>query len=101
ASDAFTRCDGNLGALGARVQAVSPLDSDRAISPTRLEMWAGCPHAYLMSHILHVEPVDRPEEIFQLSPLDRGSIVHEVLHRFVAEAGDGPRDRTRLRALGE
>ncbi len=99
ASNAFTRFDGNLSGVGAQLTAVSPLDSERPISPTRLELWAGCPHAYLMQSILHVEAVERPEEIMQLSPLDRGSIVHDVLDRFVGEGG--ARERSRLRELAE
>jgi hypothetical protein len=97
----FTRFDGNLGALDDRLQAISPVGADRAISPTRLELWAVCPHAYFMEHVLRVEVVERPEELLSLSALDRGSIIHDVLDRFVAEAGDGPRDRARLREIGE
>jgi RecB family exonuclease len=98
ASRAFTRFDGNLAALGERLRRVSPLDNERASSPTRLEAWVACPHAYLMNAVLFVEPVERPETIWQLSALDRGSLVHEVLEQFVAE---GAFDRTRLRALAE
>ncbi len=98
ASRSFTRFDGNLGALGDRLQRVSPLDNERATSPTRLESWVACPHAYLMKSVLYVEPVERPETIWQLSPLDRGSLVHEVLEHFVA---NGAFDRDRLRALAE
>jgi hypothetical protein len=36
----------------------------------------------------------------QLSPLDRGSIVHDVLERFIGD-GSESRDRARLRALAE
>ena len=38
-----------------------------------------------MRHVLHIQPVERPEEIVQLSPIDRGNVVHEVLDRFLAE----------------
>ncbi len=75
ASNVFTRFDGNLAGVQEGLAAVSPLDSEHAISPTRLELWAGCPHAYLMQTILHVEAVERPEELMQISPLDRGSMV--------------------------
>jgi RecB family exonuclease len=98
ASDAFTRFDGNLGALGDRLRAVSPFEMDRSVSPTRLEHWATCPHGYFMQSILHVEPVERPEEIMQISPLDRGSMIHEVLDRFVR---DGDHARERLQAIAE
>ncbi len=97
ASNAFTRFDGNLAGVREGLAAVSPLDSDRAISPTRLEGWAVCPHAYFMETILHVEAVERPEELMQISPLDRGSMVHDVLDRFVAE--DSGRERARLHEL--
>jgi hypothetical protein len=97
ASNAFTRFDGNLAGVREGLAAVSPLDSEQAISPTRLELWAGCPHAYFMETILHVEAVERPEELMQISPLDRGSMMHDVLDRFIGEA-DG-RERTRLREL--
>jgi RecB family exonuclease len=98
AGDAFTRFDGNLAALGERLRVVSPFEADRSVSPTRLEHWASCPHGYFMQSILHVEPVERPEEIMQISPLDRGSMVHEVLDRFV---GGEDRTRERLRAIAE
>jgi ATP-dependent helicase/nuclease subunit B len=98
AGDEFTRFDGNLGALGDRLRVVSPFEIERSVSPTRLERWARCPHAYLLETILHVEEAERPEEIMQISPLDRGSMMHEVLDRFVA---GGDRDRARLHAIAE
>jgi len=97
-SNTFTRFDGNLAALGDRLRRVSPLDNARATSPTRLEGWVVCPHAYLMSSVLYVEPVERPETIMQLSPLDRGSLVHTVLERFIV---DGQPTREHLRELAE
>ena len=83
----FTRFDGNLGALAPRLREVGPASPDVVVSPTRLEPWARCPHAYFMRYVLGIEPVERPEDIIQLRPIDRGSIVHEVLDRFVAEGG--------------
>ncbi len=106
---AFTRFDGNLAGLGDRLRAISPAAVDRVTSPTRLQTWAACPHAYFMQSVLHVDPVERPEDIMQLAPIDRGSLVHEVLDRFLAEtrtrAGAGlpwtDADRARLRAIAE
>jgi RecB family exonuclease len=100
ASAEFTRFDGNLAMLGDRLRAVSPLGSDTATSPTGLELWADCPHAYFMERILRVEPVERPEEIMQLSPLDRGALVHEVLDRFLGRP-ENERTRATLRAIAE
>ncbi len=98
ASTAFTRFDGNLGSLAERLRAVSPLDSGRPTSATRLEQWSDCPHAYFMRSILYVEPVERPEQIIQISAIDRGSLVHDVLDQFLAA---GARTRGRLRALAQ
>jgi ATP-dependent helicase/nuclease subunit B len=78
-------------------------------SPTRLQTWAACPHAYFMQTVLHVEPVELPEDIMQLAPIDRGNLVHEVLDRFLGEvrtrpdAGRpwNPADRARLRVIAE
>src|SRR5439155_17616373 len=108
-STAFTRFDGNLGHLGDRIGVISPSAGGHVTSPTRLEQWASCPHAYFMKYVLHVEPVERPEDIMQLAPIDRGSLVHTVLDRFLDEArqhADAGRpwtdvDRARMRAIAE
>lgn len=94
-SHAFTRFDGNLSGLGAGVVPVA--DGGRAFSATRLQAWATCPHAYLVEHVLGVEAIDEPERRLRLDPLDKGALVHEVLHRFVEE---GSGDLERLRAIG-
>lgn len=92
-SHRFTRFDGNL----ASQPVSSPLED--VVSATRLESWAVCPHAYFMRHLLRVEPVEDPAETLWISPLDRGSLVHEILERFLlavlarpAEAQPGPDD---------
>jgi ATP-dependent helicase/nuclease subunit B len=84
-SAAFTRFDGNLTAVGARLLEKSPTAPGNAVSATRLETWAKCPHAYFVKYVLHVSPIERPEEIVQLKPIDRGNVVHEVLDRFLGE----------------
>ena len=109
ASTAFTRFDGNLGQL----PIPSPAADGVVVSPTRLESWARSPHDYLMQQILRVEIPELPEEIYELSPLDRGSLVHETLDEFLREVlarpGGAPApgapwttaDRARLRELAE
>lgn len=74
----FTRFDGNLEGL------TLPSPAERPTSATRLEGWAKCPFAYLVRDILGVQEVENPEEELTISPLDRGSLVHEVLEEFVA-----------------
>ena len=44
-----------------------------------------CPYAYALQDLLRVEPVENPEEEIQLTPMDRGSLVHEVLEVFLEE----------------
>jgi ATP-dependent helicase/nuclease subunit B len=86
-SRAFTRFDGNLA--GATV----PSPTDEIVSSTRLESWADCPHAYLVRHLLGVEPVEDPEQQLAITPLDRGSLVHEVLERFIRAVLERPAGR--------
>lgn len=104
----FSRYDGNLGGLADAV--ASPADPDRVVSPTQLEAWLSCPHAYLLQYVLRVEPVENPEELLEMDPRERGSLVHDVLERWLAdqlEAGPPPADepwppdaRARLLELG-
>jgi RecB family exonuclease len=105
ASDRFTRFDGNLsGAEGLPDFA----RSDRLVSPTALEAYATCPHAYFVERMLRVRPVDQPEEIVTISPLDIGSLIHEAMDRFITEFADtlpgfgapwSPAHRQRLREI--
>jgi RecB family exonuclease len=81
ASDRFTRYDGNLGGVD---EAVVDL-SERIVSPTSLQSWATCPRQYFLGHVLGLGEIDRPEAALRLSHLDRGTIVHEILERFVGE----------------
>ncbi|HLG66836.1 MAG TPA: PD-(D/E)XK nuclease family protein [Acidimicrobiales bacterium] len=78
-SDRFTRFDGNLAGL----PVPSPVEGPT--SATRLERWAACPFAYLLRDVLGVEETEDPEERLQISPLDQGSLVHEILERFLAD----------------
>jgi ATP-dependent helicase/nuclease subunit A len=81
ASNAFTRYDGNLAGLDLPDIA----DGQHLVSPTALEAWAVCPHAYFMRRMLGVEPVESPAEVLQISPLDIGRLVHETFDAFVKE----------------
>jgi hypothetical protein len=99
-STAFTRWDGNTGPLpeGMLIDLAS-----RAHSPTSLQRWAECPHRYLFGSLLRIAEREEPEPQLRITPLDRGSLVHEVLDRFIRErppsAPDTPwsdADRARL-----
>ncbi len=107
-SDRFTRFDGNLAGLHL------PSPAERVTSATRLEGWAACPFAYLVGTILGVQEIENPEDELQITPREKGSLVHEVLERFIKEAlarpplrlpgpGEGwtVADGARLMAIGE
>ncbi len=105
----FTRFDGNLAGLDAgRVT-----DGDVVVSPTRLQAYAANPFDYFLEYVLRVDIPELPEERYEVSPLDRGSLVHETLDAFLAEvlarpggapAPDTPwadADRARLREIAD
>jgi ATP-dependent helicase/nuclease subunit B len=46
---------------------------------------ANCAYRYFLSHVLGCEVIDDPEVVTSIEPKTKGSIVHEVLERFVAE----------------
>jgi ATP-dependent helicase/nuclease subunit B len=55
----------------------------RRVSPTRLEVYAGCPFAYLLGVIMGIEPLEEPERVRTISPLDKGTLVHSILWEFL------------------
>ncbi len=59
------------------------------VSATRLETWARCPMRYFLTYELGVGEVERPEQVIELSALDRGSLLHEILEKFVSERISG------------
>jgi len=80
--DSFTAWDGNVSELAGRSSRLG-IPEDRQFSPTRLERWAKCPFQYFMNYILEIEVLDRPEEIMSIPPMERGSMVHTILERFM------------------
>jgi RecB family exonuclease len=75
----FTAYDGNLAGVSL---PVSPPDA--ALSATRLEAWAKCPLAYLLRHVLRVEEVENPEDLLEMSALERGNLLHRTFERFIS-----------------
>jgi ATP-dependent helicase/nuclease subunit B len=74
-STQLTVYDGDLSAV-----PVPPLD--RPVSPTQLEAWAACPHAYFVRYLLGVREIDEPGDALAITPIDRGSALHEALDGF-------------------
>ena len=86
-SPRFTRFDGNLATDGdlRGVLLPAPTSPDQITSATRLETWAACPHAYFVRYVLRVDPVEDPEESYRITPLTRGSLIHDVLDQWLDE----------------
>lgn len=78
-SDRLTRFDGDLSGLG-----VPDPTGGAVVSPTALEAWARCPHAYFAARLLRVSQIESPEELLHISPLEIGNLIHTALDRFFA-----------------
>ncbi len=76
-SSTFTRFDGNLSGL---VDAT--MVRTNVLSPTRLKQWIDCPHSYFMRYVLGVDEPESFRHEFRISPLVRGSLIHEAADRF-------------------
>jgi ATP-dependent helicase/nuclease subunit B len=87
----FTEFDGNLAAQVGAGHFALPSVGDRPLSPSRLETWASCGFRYFLNYVLEVSDRDDPERTDELSALDRGSLIHATLERFIGEAiAQGP-----------
>ena len=80
-----TRWDGDLSS------AISPsgrigLSNREFFSPTRLQTWATCPFRYFLSNVLGIAAPEQPEEVATISALERGSLLHTILERFIKSA---------------
>ncbi len=85
-ADRLTRFDGNLLHALSAVARESLQSRGGVTSASRLELWAKCPHAYFLRHVLGVNPVEDPEEQYRISPLDFGTLVHSVIEHWIEEA---------------
>jgi hypothetical protein len=83
-SAAFTRFDGNLAGLPI------PSPIDRTTSPTRLERWADCPHRHLVEDLLDAAPIENPEDVLAITPIDKGNLIHDALEEFLCRVLDRP-----------
>ena len=96
----LTRWDG-LIADGA-AEAVSTPHSAGA-----LQDWATCPYRYFLGRVLRIEERDDPRDELQITALDKGSLIHDILDQFFRQtesqptsgSGWSPQDRQRLEQL--
>ncbi|WP_041289454.1 PD-(D/E)XK nuclease family protein [Kribbella flavida] len=88
AADEFTRFDGNLSGVDGLPDYAT---EDRIASPTSLEAYAACPHAYFVERLLQVQPLEAPEDLLVISPVQVGNLIHNSLDAFVTRlAGSLP-----------
>ena len=82
-SAAFTPWDGLVPAAGPELDPTSPLG--RVASAHSLETLGACPRRFLFRYGLDVTPLDtlEPEQDRWLDPMEQGSVLHEVLERFM------------------
>ena len=85
AGRSLSEFDGNLSSVALNARFALSLDR-YPLSPTSLEAWAVCPFRYFLGHVLHLSALDDPEEETTISRLNRGSLVHEILEKFVEKA---------------
>ena len=74
----FSRFNGNLGAFAGIIA-----DPEKPLSPTRLEEWVTSPFSYFMKHVLKVSILEDSALEVQISPQQRGNLVHRVLEDYV------------------
>ncbi len=83
AAHQLTHWDGDVSAISDRARRLRLLDRP-ALSATSLEAWATCPFRYLLGHVLGLATLEQPEEVPTISPLEKGSLIHGVLDRFIS-----------------
>ncbi|HSP29869.1 MAG TPA: PD-(D/E)XK nuclease family protein, partial [Ilumatobacteraceae bacterium] len=82
-SDLLSEYDGDLSSV------VVPRLDDVVVSPSRLESWSACPHAYFDHYLLDVEPVEEPGDEISITARDRGTAHHAALDLFHQAVVDG------------
>jgi RecB family exonuclease len=93
----FTRFDGRVGR-----GHVSAFDPATPVSATRFETYAKCPRRYLFDRVLRVSERVRPEELWRMEPITRGTLVHAILEDYVTERVHGaPRSLEQLLSIAE
>jgi RecB family exonuclease len=84
----LTPFDGVLGD-----EAIAALAKDRpkdhSFSPSGLKQYAVCPHQFFLSSVLRLREAEEPEDTIRMSAMDRGTLIHRVLERFLGEEPQG------------
>ena len=80
----LTEYDGNLSALAGEGGFHRTLRR-APVSATSLENWGTCPFRYFLGHVLRLSALETPEETTSITPLERGSLIHRILERFMKQ----------------
>lgn len=83
-SQNFTVFDGNVAGLAAESARLARLlNGSATVSASAMQTWATCPFRYFLGRVLYVEPTQRPDDQWSISPLEQGSLFHTILDRFL------------------
>jgi CRISPR/Cas system-associated exonuclease Cas4 (RecB family) len=63
----------------ARAALAAHHPTARPYSPTALQNYAACPYRFLLSAVHKLEPREEADPIDEISPVDYGSLVHEIM----------------------
>lgn len=89
----FGAFDGDLSNQKGVVARLLQAWAKRPLSPTKLDSYAKCPWQFFAGQILGLEGPDTDR--VEISPLDRGQLIHRILERFYRERWDSATRRAR------
>ncbi len=78
-----------LNAFTGRLAEGMVNPTERVLSPTALESYAACPRRYLFERVLRLAEDERPERVAEITPRDRGTLMHRILERFIGGGVEG------------
>lgn len=55
------------------------------LAPTAIERFTGCPHQFFLASVLRLRPPQEPDQVDEISPLDRGTVLHSILEQAVKD----------------
>jgi len=82
ASSDFSAFDGNTEVIAGAGDVRRVIESMQRISASGIEAWATCPFQFFLGRVLRIDATHRPEDGWTVDPLERGSLIHEILERF-------------------
>jgi ATP-dependent helicase/nuclease subunit B len=85
ATRALTPFDGILDAPEAIAELHDWFERTAPLSASTIETYAQCPYRFFLQRLLRIKPLEEPETIIELDPRTRGTVIHEVLARFLSD----------------